>query len=67
MKITSTTPFEPVVLTLILETPEEVRLLGEVASYRLAIPTMMKLKGEEFITVSMMLNKIFEEIVDLND
>jgi hypothetical protein len=65
MKISSKKPTEPTILTISLETPEELRLFGQMSTYCLSIPSLMGLKGEEYNTVRMMLQKIASEIVEL--
>ncbi len=65
MKISSKKPTEPTILTISLETPEELRLFAQMSTYSLSIPSLMGLKKEEFITMRMMLEKIASEIVEL--
>jgi hypothetical protein len=65
MKISSEIPFTPVSLTLTFETAEEKHLFGQMSTYCMGIPTFMKLKGNEFNTMRMMLDKIASEIVEL--
>jgi hypothetical protein len=65
MKISSKKPTEPTILTISLETPEELRLFAQMSTYCMGIPTFMKLKGDEFNTMRMMLDKIASEIVEL--